>query len=88
MCASARALVHGGCGEGGANRGVPRRSKRESGRAGVMVWCLAKQAHEAERERNAQARATGADNLAPLGRERERVSARRRERPLTGGAHL
>jgi hypothetical protein len=53
-----------------------------------MVWCLAKQAHEAERERNAQARATGADNLAPLGRERERVSARRRERPLTGGAHL
>jgi hypothetical protein len=42
MCASARALVHGGRGEGGADRGLPRRSKRESGRAGVMVRCLAK----------------------------------------------
>jgi hypothetical protein len=51
-CAGARVLVHGGRGEGGADRGVPRCSERESGRAGVTTRCLAKRAHKAERERN------------------------------------
>jgi hypothetical protein len=37
-CASAPVLVHGGCGEGGVDRVVPRRSERESGHAGVTVW--------------------------------------------------
>jgi hypothetical protein len=36
----------------------------------------------------ARAKATGGDILAPLGREREGVSARGRKPPLTGGAHL
>jgi hypothetical protein len=87
-CVSARVLVHGGPGKAELTGGVPRRSERESGRAGITARCLAKRARKAERERNAQARATGADNLAPLGRERERVSARGREPPLIGGAHL
>jgi hypothetical protein len=70
-------LVHGGRGEGRADRGAHDAAReRESRRAGVTARCLAKRAREAERERNAQARATGADNLAPLGRGRERVSAR------------
>jgi hypothetical protein len=84
-CASARTLVYGGRGEGGADRGVPRRSERESGRAGATTRCLAKRAHEAEREEGVRAKATGADGLATRGRERERVSARGREPPLTGG---
>jgi hypothetical protein len=36
-CTSASVLVHDGRGEGGADRAVPRRNERESGRAGVMV---------------------------------------------------
>jgi hypothetical protein len=36
-CASARVLVHGGHGEGRADRAVPRHSERESERAGVTV---------------------------------------------------
>jgi hypothetical protein len=35
---------------------------------------LTKWAHEAEIEKGPKARAIGADNLAPLGRERERES--------------
>jgi hypothetical protein len=31
---------------------------------------------------------TGGDSLAPLGREREGVSARGKKQPLTGGVHL
>jgi hypothetical protein len=31
---------------------------------------------------------TGADRLAPAGRERERERARGRKLPLTGGSHL
>jgi hypothetical protein len=38
-CASARVFVHGRCGEGRADRAVPRRSERESGSTGVIVWC-------------------------------------------------
>jgi hypothetical protein len=35
--ASARVLVQGGRGEGGADRAVPQRSEREGGRAGVTA---------------------------------------------------
>jgi hypothetical protein len=49
-CVRARALIHGGRGEGGADRGVPRRNERESGHAGATTRCLAKRAREAERE--------------------------------------
>jgi hypothetical protein len=63
-----------GAGKAELTRGVPRRSERESERAGATTRCLVNRAHEAERERDAQARANSVDNLAPLGRERERVS--------------
>jgi hypothetical protein len=46
---------------------------------------LTKRARETETEKGARARATGADNSVPLGRERERESARGRKPPLTGG---
>jgi hypothetical protein len=39
-CASARALVHGGRGEGGADSAGPRHRERENGRAGVTESCL------------------------------------------------
>jgi hypothetical protein len=39
-------------------------------------------------KRGVRAKATGADSLAPLGRDRERVSAWGRKPPLTGDAHL
>ena len=39
-------------------------------------------------KRGARAKGTSADILAPLGRERERVSARGKKPLLTGGAHL
>jgi hypothetical protein len=43
---------------------------------------------EAETEKGVRARATDADNPAPLGRERERESVRGKKSPLTGGTHL
>jgi hypothetical protein len=48
-CASARSLVHGGRGEGGADREGPRRREREGAR-GATAWRLAEQAREAKRE--------------------------------------
>jgi hypothetical protein len=45
-------------------------------------------AREAEGERGARAKATGDESPAPLGKERERESARGREPSLTGGTHL
>jgi hypothetical protein len=71
-CASARALVHSGRGEGGTDRGGPRRSEGESERAGAMARRLAKWAHKAEREEGRASEETGTDSLAPLGSERER----------------
>jgi hypothetical protein len=72
------------CARAGPRRGTGKEeltgrshdAARESGRTGEMIRRLAKQAHEAERERNGQVRATDADNPDPLGRERERESAR------------
>jgi hypothetical protein len=71
-CASARSLVHGGRGEGEADREGPRRRERErEGARGATVRRLAERACEAEREKVHGGEATGADKLAPLGRERE-----------------
>jgi hypothetical protein len=85
-CASARSLVHGGRGEGGADREGPRRREREGAR-GATALRLAERAHEAEREEgHAEGKTTGTDKLAH-GAERGRGKARGAA-PLTGGAHL
>jgi hypothetical protein len=77
-----------GRGEGGTDRGGPQRSEGESERTvqrlGVWQSGPAKQRWK----RGARAKGTGTDSLAPLGRERERVSARGQKPLLTGGAHL
>jgi hypothetical protein len=52
-------------------------AEREDGRAGATAWCLVERAHEAEREEGHAGEETGADSLAPLGRERGREGARR-----------
>jgi hypothetical protein len=70
-CASARALVHGGRGEGGADSAGPRprEREREDGRTGVTTRRLEKWARKAEREEGHAGEETDADSLAPLGRE-------------------
>jgi hypothetical protein len=87
-CASVRALVHGRHGEGRADRGGPRRREREDRCAGATTRLLAKRARKAEREEGRAGEETGADSLAPLGRERVREGTRARELPLIGGTHL
>jgi hypothetical protein len=72
-CVSPRSLVHGGRGEGGADRGGPRRRERKKGRAGQR---LANWAREAERGERRAGEETGADSLAPRGSERERERGR------------
>jgi hypothetical protein len=80
-CASVRSLVHGGHGEGGADRGGPRRREREKGRAGQRLgdW---RTGPVRQREEGGTGEEIGADNLAPLGSEREREGAQ--ERKLRG----
>jgi hypothetical protein len=63
-------------------------TEREDGRAGVTTRRLAKRARKAEREEGHAGEETGADSLAPLGRERVREGARGRGLPLSGGTHL
>jgi hypothetical protein len=86
-CASTRSLVHGGRGEGGADRGGPRRRERE-GAHGATARRLVERARRAERE---EGRA-GGKQLAPTSwphwAERGRGSAQGQKPPLTGGAHL
>jgi hypothetical protein len=67
-CASARSLVHGGRGVGGADRGGTRRRERERAR-GTMARYLAERAREAERGERHADEETGVDNSAPLGNE-------------------
>jgi hypothetical protein len=86
-CASARSLVHGGRGEGGTDRGGPRRRERERAR-GATARHLEERAREAGREEGRMGEETGADNSAPLGSERERGKRARDSLPLTGGARL
>jgi hypothetical protein len=57
--------------EGGADRGVPRRSERErAGTWGKRLGVLTRRVHEAERARGARPMETGADRAALLGRGR------------------
>jgi hypothetical protein len=72
----------------GTEREREREREREDGRAGVTARRLAKRAHKAEREEGRASEETGADSLAPLGRERVREGTRERGLPLTGGTHL
>jgi hypothetical protein len=58
-----------GRGEGGADRGS-HSAARGNGHAGKRFSALTRWAREAERERSARARETGADRAAPLGRGR------------------
>jgi hypothetical protein len=53
-----------------------------------MAQRLANRAHEAEREEGRAGEETGADSLAPLGRERVREGARGRGLAPTGGSHM
>jgi hypothetical protein len=88
-CASARALVHDGRGEGGAGRGgVPRCNERESGRAGATTRCLAKRAREAEREEGREGGGNWRRQPGPTGQIEGESERAGREPPLTGGAHL
>jgi hypothetical protein len=82
------ALVHGERGEGGADRGGPRRRERERGRThGATARRLANRAREAEREEGRAVEETGADILAPLGSEQEgEESARQPWRRQAGSA--
>jgi hypothetical protein len=72
-CASARSLVHGGRGEGGTDREGLRRRERE--RRGARGNCSVSGRTGPRGGEGKGARggggATGADKLAPLGRERE-----------------
>jgi hypothetical protein len=84
---SARSLVHGGRGEGGADRGGLRRRERERARR-ATARRLAEQAREVEREEGRAGEETGADNSAPLCSEREGGKRAWDNLPLTGGARL
>jgi hypothetical protein len=69
--------------------GLAHDAKREKGMHGGNGSALANRAREIERERESErAKETSADKLVPLGSERERVSAREGELPLTGGVCL
>jgi hypothetical protein len=72
---SARVLVHSGLWEGGADRGS-HGAARENVRAVKQFSELTRRAREAEREKGARARATGADRAAPLGRAKGGGGAR------------
>jgi hypothetical protein len=74
-CASAHALVHGERGGGRTDRAGPRRRERRKGRAGQRLgdW---RSGPVRQRERGrARVKKTGADRLAPAGRERDRERA-------------
>jgi hypothetical protein len=75
-CANARALVHGGRGEGGIDLAVPRCIER--GRAGgATARCLAKQAREAEREEGREGGSNWRRQVGPTGQRarEERVGS-------------
>jgi hypothetical protein len=81
-----------GRGEGGIDRGGPRRSEGESEHAGTRARRLAKRARKGEREEGRVGEENGTDSLAPLDRERERgrearVGAERRGSPVRDRRH-
>jgi hypothetical protein len=79
-CASARSLVHGGRGEGGADREGPRRRERERRGAWGNGSASGRTGLRGAEGRGRGGEATGANMLASLGREREEGSARGRNR--------
>jgi hypothetical protein len=68
--------------------GRPHSAERGSGRAEKRFIVLTGWAREAEREKGARARATGADRPAPRCRGRGEGSVRGEKPPLTGGTHV
>jgi hypothetical protein len=89
MCASAHALVHGERGEGGTDREGPWCREREKRDARGNGSALGEPGpRDREREGTHAGEATGADRLAPAGRERERERERERKPPLKGEARL
>jgi hypothetical protein len=82
-------LVHGGRGEGEADRGGPRRRERKDGRARQRFddW---QNGPAKQREKRGALAKKPAPTAWPTGqRERERERrVRGRELPLTGGSHL
>jgi hypothetical protein len=85
-CASARSLVHGGRGEGGADRGGPQRRERRGARATAQR--LAERSRGIDKEEGRAREAIGVDRLAPLGSEHEGEKGARDRLSLTGGALL
>jgi hypothetical protein len=86
-CVSARSLVHGVRGEGGADREGPRHREREKGRAGqwLDVW-----QNGPARQRGV--RGGGGSNWrrqdGPTGQREGGGKRAGQKPPLTGGAHL
>jgi hypothetical protein len=85
-----RELVHGGRGEGRADRGVPQRSERERERTRGGNDSMSGESGPRGREvRGARGRRQLAPIAWPHRAERgERVSAQGKKPPLTGGATL
>jgi hypothetical protein len=69
--ARVRALVHGGCREGGADRGSHGVARERAGAQGQRLGVWRSGPARQIGKRGARVEATGADSLAPLGRERE-----------------
>jgi hypothetical protein len=79
-CASARVLVHGGRGEGGADRGGPRHRERKDGRAGQRLDDWQNGPTKQREKRGAQAKKpapTAWPHWAASEREREREESAR-----------
>jgi hypothetical protein len=83
-CASARLLVHGRRGEGEGDREGPRRRERER-RGARGNGSAPSSAGPQDKEKGCAGGATGADNSAPLGSEREGGKGAGDRLSLTGG---
>jgi hypothetical protein len=68
-CVSARALVHGECVEGEADRGGPQRRGREGENIGQRLGDWRTGPARQRGKRGARVKGTGANSLAPLGSE-------------------
>jgi hypothetical protein len=88
-CASGHAPVHGERGEGGTDKAGPRRRERKEDARGNGSTTGESGPRNRERGRGWHAgKKTGADRLAPPGKEREREGSREGKLPLTGGDRL
>jgi hypothetical protein len=87
-CASARALVHGGCGEGRADRGGPRCRER-GGASGGNGSTTDKMGPQRRERRGASGQRSRRRQLGPTGqRERQRERRVSGSLALTGGVRL